>query len=221
MLESARRAAGERTRAAAWVLVGLIGAAFLATLWWRKNPSACPYGQRFFLELPRPFVTRSGLREILTPEPGERMLEVGPGTGYYSLHVARWLEPDGTLDVFDLQREMLDHTVRRAREQGISNIVSAQGDAQTLPYPDGAFDAAYLIATLGEIPDQEKALRELRRVLKPDGRLVVGEGFPDPHRVAFGTLLARAEEAGLRFERHLEGTLGYYARFAAVRVPGR
>jgi protein-L-isoaspartate O-methyltransferase len=217
VLESARRAAWKRAKAA-WVVGSLAGAAFLAALWWRKkrkNPSACPYGQRFFLEMPRPFVTLSGLREMLRPEPGERVLEVGPGTGYYSLYVARCLEPDGTLDVFDLQRGMLEHTLRRAQERGISNVVPTQGDAQTLPYPDGSFDAAYLVATLGEIPDQEQALRGLRRVLKPGGRLVVGEAFPDPHRVAFGTLLARAEKEGLRFERRLGGALGYYARFTA------
>lgn len=217
VLELARRAAGKRTKAA-WVIGGLAGAVFLTTLWWRehrKNPSACPYRQRFFLELPRPFVTRSRLWEILAPQPGEQVIEVGPGAGYYSLHVARWLEPDGILDVFDLQWEMLDHTVRRAREQGISNIVPNRGDVQALPYPNGAFDAAYLVATLGEVPDQEKALRELRRVLKPGGRLVVGEVFTDPHRVTFGTLLARAEKEGMPFERRLGGTLGYYARFAA------
>jgi hypothetical protein len=52
----------------------------------RKDPSACPYGLRFFLDVPHPFVTRSRLREILAPEPAQRVLEVGPGTGYYSLH---------------------------------------------------------------------------------------------------------------------------------------
>jgi hypothetical protein len=65
----------------------------------RNDPSACPYGLRFSLDLPHPYVTRSRLREILAPEPAQRVLEVGPGNGYYSLHAARWLEPDGTLEV--------------------------------------------------------------------------------------------------------------------------
>ncbi|MDP8973107.1 MAG: hypothetical protein M3N45_07975 [Actinomycetota bacterium] len=44
------------------------GAAVTAyALWWRKNPSACPYGLRFFVELPHPFITRTRLREILAP----------------------------------------------------------------------------------------------------------------------------------------------------------
>jgi ubiquinone/menaquinone biosynthesis C-methylase UbiE len=205
----------ERRRAAG-VAAGLVGVALLGLgLWWRKNPSACPYGLRFSLELPHPFLTRPRLREILAPGPGERLLEVGPGTGYHALHVAKWLEPGGTLYVLDVQQEMLDHTVRRAREQGTSNIAPQRGDARELPYPDDAFDAAYLNLVLGEVPDQVRTLRELQRVLKPGGRLVVGEALPDPHMVKFESLRGKAEAAGLRFERRLGGPLGYYARFTA------
>jgi ubiquinone/menaquinone biosynthesis C-methylase UbiE len=196
------------------VLVG--GASLLAYFVRQRNdPSVCPYGLRFSLALPRPFVTRSRLREMLSPEPGERVLEVGPGTGYYSLHVARWLEPKGTLEVLDIQQQMLDYTMRRTREMGISNIVPTPGDARALPYPDGHFDAAYLVATLGEVPDKGRALRELRRVLKRDGRLVVGEVLLDPHRVSFEELHRLTDMAGLDHERTLKGTLGYFAAFRA------
>src|ERR687890_1793638 len=101
----------------------------------------------------------------------------------------------------------------RAREMGISNIVPTQGDAQSLSYPDGYFDSAYLVATLGEVPDQGCALRELRRVLKRDGRLVVGEVLPDPHRVAFDKLHRLTNAAGLKHERTLKGRLGYFVAF--------
>ena len=182
-----------------------------AALWWRRNPSACPYGQRFWVQPPHPLVTRARLRDVLAPQPGERVLEVGPGTGYYTLDVAGWVLPGGRVDIFDIQPEMLEHTMRRARERGIDNIVATEGDAQSLPYPDATFDGAHLTTVLGEIPDQDAALRELARVLKPGGRLVVGELFGDPHWVSPGTLRRRAEAAGLRFERRSGSPLGYFA----------
>lgn len=189
------------------------GAALGAALWWRRNPSACPYGQRFWVEAPHPLITRSRLREVLAPVPGERVLEVGPGTGYYTVHVAEWVSPGGSVDIFDLQQEMLDHTMARAADRGVTNITATQGDAQRLPYPDAAFDAAYLVTVLGEIPDQDAALRELTRLLKPGGRLVVGELFGDPHWVSPKALRRRADAAGLRFVRRSGSALGYFARF--------
>jgi ubiquinone/menaquinone biosynthesis C-methylase UbiE len=140
------------------------------------------------------------------------MLEVGPGTGYYTLTVAEWIAP-GKLDIFDLQQEMLDHTMHRANDRGLTNVIPAQGDARRLPYTDTSFDAVYLVTVLGEVPDQDAALREIARVLKPGGRLVIGELFGDPHWVSPGALRARAETAGLTFERRLGSPLGYFGRF--------
>jgi ubiquinone/menaquinone biosynthesis C-methylase UbiE len=186
------------------------GAVLIAALWWRRHPSACPYAQRFWIESPHPFITRGRLREALAPAPGETVLEVGPGTGYYTLPVARWLAPEGRLHIVDSQQEMLDHTMRRAAQHGIGGIVARHGDARRLPYEDATFDAAYLVAVLGEVPDQDAALRELRRVLKPGGRLVVGELFGDPHMVTERALRRRVAAAGLRFERRVGPRFGYF-----------
>lgn len=199
-------------------LKGLLIAAALAVgaaaLWWRKNPSACPYSQRFWVQAPHPIITRDRLREVLAPQPGERVLEVGPGTGYYTLDVADWVGTEGKVEILDLQQEMLDHTMARAAERGIETISPTRADATEMPYEDGGFDAAYLITVLGEIPDQDAALRELARVLKPGGRLVVGELMGDPHYVALNKMRLRAAGVGLAFEQRSGNALGFFARFS-------
>jgi SAM-dependent methyltransferase len=200
-------------------LLAALAAALAAALWWRRHPSACPYSQRFWVEAPHPLITRDRLRRVLDPQPGERVLEVGPGTGYYSLPLAERLGPDGRLDLFDLQQEMLDHTLRRAGPLA-ARMHATQGDATALPYPDASFDAALLVTVLGEIPDREAALRELRRVLKPDGRLVVGEVALDPHVVFPRALERAAGAAGLRLDRRDGTALGYFAELRPTRTSG-
>ena len=205
----------DNTRKAMIFGILLLGAGAVASwvLRERSRPSACPFGQRIFLDMPRPFLRRDALLRLLDPAPGERVLEVGPGTGYYTLEVARHLEPGGQIDALDLQQAMLDEMMRRARAGGLSNVVPVQGDAQRMPFPDATFDVVFLVATLGEVPDRDRALRELRRVLKPGGRLIVGEGQPDPHMVPLAELQRGVGAAGLHYERHEGGRLGYLVRF--------
>jgi len=196
----------------------LFAAGALATvgvaLWWRKNPSACPYGQRFWVEAPHPIITRERLREVLRPEPGERILEIGPGVGYYTLDMAKWVGVEGKIEIFDLQQEFLDHTIRRAGERGLANIVPTRGDATDLPYEDDSIDAVVLTAVLGEIPDPVAALRQIKRVLKPSGRLVVGELFGDPHFTTQAALKRQAAEAGLSWQSHSGNWFGYFAHLS-------
>jgi ubiquinone/menaquinone biosynthesis C-methylase UbiE len=193
--------------------IGIFGAATLtAALWWRKNPSACPYGQRFWVEAPHPVITRDRLREVLGPQSGERVLEIGPGTGYYTLDMAEWVGADGRIEIFDLQQEFLDHVTGRAAERGLGNVTPTQGDATALPYEDASMDAVVLTAVLGEIPNPVAALREIRRVLKPDGRLIVGELFGDPHFTTRASLQRQAAEAGLTLEAHSGNWFAYFAR---------
>lgn len=137
------------------------------------------------------------------------------GIGHHALAVAPSLLPGGTLDVLDLQQEMLDAVARRAAAAGVTNVVPRQGNAHELPYPDATFDAAYLSAVLGEIPDQARALEELRRVLKSGGRLVVAEVLLDPDYVPLSRLRDEARRAGFVFEEKLGPGFAYLARFRA------
>ena len=202
-------------------LLALAGLGTLAAaLWLRKNPSACPYSQRIFVELPHPGITRARLIEALDPRPGERVLEIGPGTGYYTFEMAERLA-GGQVDIFDIQQEMLDHVMRAANRRGVTNVRPALGDAQALPYAADSFDAVVLITVLGEIPDQDRALAEVTRVLKPGGRLIVGEMIVDPHIVPLGQLRERGSRAGLSFTHRVGSRLAFFARLekAAAAPP--
>ena len=202
-----------------WVVGVLAGLALTTILGWtshalsRRYPGPMPYIFRWGLLWPRGFLSPHRLRAILEPRSGERILELGPGIGVHALPVATSLAPSGTLDVLDVQQPMLDHLARRAARARVVNIVPKTGDGQRLPYPSATFDGAYLIDTLGEMPDATAVLHELRRTLKPGGRLVVGEHFLDPDFVSLRLLKRRAQAAGFVFERRSGNALIYLTRF--------
>lgn len=198
--------------AAVSLLVG-IAAGFAARVLSRRSPAPMPHWMRAVLFLPRTFQSAERLKTMLQLRPGQRVLEIGPGVGIHALPVAAALAPTGVLEVLDVQRPMLEVLMRRARLAGVTNVRPRVGDARILPYPDGSFDAAYLISVLGEVPDSKVALRELCRVLKPGGRLVVGEIVLDPDFIALLALKESLAAAGFAFERRSGPGLVYLASF--------
>jgi len=201
-----------------WAIATGVGAA-LAAAWWLADQAPYPYAQRCLLDVPLPFLTAARIDAVLQPRPGERMLEIGPGTGLQSLHVAPQLGPRGRLDVLDIQQAMLDHVVRRAERDGLPTITPTRSDARELPYGDETFDAVYAVTALGEIPEPDRVLREVARVLKPGGRLVVGE-FLDRHWISFGRLHRLADAAGLHLAERRGPGPAYLARFRPCPVDG-
>jgi SAM-dependent methyltransferase len=185
-------------------------------VWSRRSPVPMPYFMRWVLLVHRGPHSPKRINGILQPRSGERILEIGAGVGVHALPIAPSLLPNGVLHVLDVQQEMLHELKRRAASGGVVNIVPSRGDAQALPYPDHTFDAAYLVAVLGEIPDASLALRELRRVLKPGGRLLVGEVLIDPDFISLLALQERAREAGFVFERRVGPSFAYCAVFRPV-----
>lgn len=171
-----------------------------------------PHQLRWLLRLPRGTHSPRHLLAVLHPAPGERILEIGGGIGVHAIPVAKALGR-GELCTLDIQAPMLDSLVRAAARAGVANITPGLGDGQALPYEDASFDAAYLISVLGEMPAPAAALAELRRVLKPGGRLILGEMAIDPDFVRLGTLKRQAREAGLTFTGIAGWPLSYLARF--------
>jgi ubiquinone/menaquinone biosynthesis C-methylase UbiE len=159
-----------------------------------------------------PFLAKADLDQILQPRTGERMLELGPGTGLQTLHIAPQLGPEGRLDIVDIQQEMLDHVMSRAAEKALDIVHPHRADARELPFEDRTFDAVYLVTALGEIPEPDRVLAAAARVLKPGGRLVVGEFF-DRHWIPFGRLHRLADTQGLHLTARRGPSMAYLARF--------
>jgi ubiquinone/menaquinone biosynthesis C-methylase UbiE len=112
-------------------------------------------------------------------KPDAHVLEVGPGSGYYSVEVAKRV-PHGSLTLLDLQPEMLAMATLKLQRAGIGNFTTHTTNANRLPFEDASFDVIFMVTVLGEIADQDAFLSEAFRVLKRGGVLSITEHHPDP-----------------------------------------
>lgn len=129
---------------------------------------------------------------------GMDVLEIGPGNGHYTCAAARWVGSEGTVTAADVQPRMLTLVKAREEREGVTNISTRLADAMALPFAVGTFDAAYMIAVLGEVPDELTALRECHRVLRPGGTLALCEMLPDPDFITTRRAVRLARLAGFR-----------------------
>jgi ubiquinone/menaquinone biosynthesis C-methylase UbiE len=175
----------------------------LLQAWWdrlrgRLEPVPCPFSDAAVLDRPARALV-AGPDRILGAfgiRPGERAVEIGPGTGYYSPDAALRVGAHGRLMCLDLQRDMLLEVRRRVRRSGRDNVDLIVANATAIPLGSASVDHVFLIGVLGEIPDRAGALCEFRRVLRPGGRLSVSEQLPDPDFVTKRTLRRELSAAG-------------------------
>lgn len=121
---------------------------------------------RRLIQPPRRTVARLDL------DPDAAVLEIGPGPGYFSIELARSV-PQGDVVLVDLQHEMLRMARQRLHEA--ANVRYASADASELPFRDGVFDAVLVVAVLGEIPDANRCVAELSRVVRTGATALFAE----------------------------------------------
>lgn len=110
-----------------------------------------------------------------TLQPGEKVVDVGSGAGIDSLIAARMVAPEGQVVGVDMTPAMLEKARCAAQEAGIDNVEFRKGYAEALPIADGWADVVISNGMLNLVPDKTAALQEMARVLKPGGRLQIGD----------------------------------------------
>ncbi len=126
-----------------------------------------------------------GIADALELRAGDEVLDVGCGTGTLTLALAERVGPAGSAVGVDASPEMID----AAREKSSGVGIGAEFDlvpAQDLPFPDGRFDAVVTSLTIHHLPPEDRvgALREIIRVVRPGGRVVIAEFQPPANRIA-------------------------------------
>ena len=123
------------------------------------------------------------LLELLRPSPGDRLLDVGTGTGLVALRAVAWVGRSATVTGTDFAAPMVTLATQAAKEQDADGVTFCQMDAEQLDFPDASFDAVTCAFALFQFPDMIGALAEMQRVLKPGGRLGLsnwGPGYFSP-----------------------------------------
>ncbi|MGH2345994.1 MAG: class I SAM-dependent methyltransferase [Chloroflexota bacterium] len=105
-------------------------------------------------------------------QPGQRILDLGTGTGAVAVRAAAAVGPGGRVVAVDLSVEMLELARERAVQVGCPDITFEEGRAETIPAGDQAFDAVLASLSMMYVIDRAAAAREIARVLRPGGRLV-------------------------------------------------
>lgn len=139
--------------------------------------------------------------------------DVGAGSGYMTLRIARLVGPAGRVYANDLQPAMLQIIGRKAQSEHLANIEVIQGTETDARLPDNAVDLAILVDVYHEMWHSQEMLQSLRRSLKADGQLVLVEyrkedsGIPIAvtHRMSVAEARTEVEAEGFRFDRLVPG----------------
>ncbi len=133
---------------------------------------------------PKGTLTKAGLKD------GMSLCDIGAGSGIFTFPAAKISK--GAIYALEVSDDMIEILKKRAEEKRLSNVIVKKVESETLPLEDGICDMAIMVTVLHEIEDQETMLREIKRVLKEKGRLVIIEfhekgtpiGPPEGHRLS-------------------------------------
>jgi predicted methyltransferase len=151
--------------------------------------------------------------DLIGIAPGMVVADVGAGTGYMTIRLARRVGPTGKVYANDLQRPMLQIIQDKARAGQLSNVEVVQGAEDDAHLPENTIDLALLVDVYHELRRPQEMLRSIRRSLKPGGQLVLVEyrkedasiPIAPTHRMSVAEARAEVEAEGFAFDRLVPG----------------
>jgi ubiquinone/menaquinone biosynthesis C-methylase UbiE len=153
-----------------------------------------------------------GALDALGLRPGMVVADVGAGTGYMSLRLAKRVGPGGMVYANDLQPEMLRRLRENAAKAGLTNIQTVQGEEADTKLPAGRMDLVLLVDVYHEFSKPREMIDKIRESLKPDGRLVLLEyrkedpkvPIREEHKMTVAEVKAELEPQGLVLSKVIE-----------------
>ena len=196
-------------------------------LGWRlvsnRKSLPCPSWLGWMVEMDNPFTKTnraSVIIGLLGLQPGMKVLDAGCGPGRLSIPAAQAIGPQGELTALDLQPGMLTRVEEKAQSAGLTNLRFVQAGLGEGKLEKEYYDRAMLVTVLGEIPEQEAALKEIYEVLKPGGMLSITEVIFDPHFQSRESVQKMAGKVGLREIGFFGKRLAYTIHFEKSRLAG-
>jgi ubiquinone/menaquinone biosynthesis C-methylase UbiE len=171
--------------------------------------------QRKVMQPPEKIISRSGIDKGMT------VLEIGCGSGAFTTDVARAIGNKGILSALDIEIKMLKQVaskLNRIENKDIKNVKLVQASAYALPFSKESFDIVYMVAVFQEIPNKEKALKEINRVLKNNGILSISEFIVDPDYPLKSTTIKMVQRTGFNLNIVSGNFFNYTITFGKNKV---
>lgn len=146
------------------------------------------------------------IMDVLHVADGSKVADIGAGAGWFTIHLARRVGPNGLVYSQDVQREMLEAIKRRVQREGLQNVRTTLGSGSDPKLPVAGLDAIVVVDAYQEVDDRVTFLQNLARALKPNGLIGVvnwkpgrgGPGPPENVRVDKASVTADVNAAKLR-----------------------
>jgi ubiquinone/menaquinone biosynthesis C-methylase UbiE len=150
--------------------------------------------------------------EALDLRAGMTVADIGAGTGYYTVRLARKVGPEGRVYATDIQPGMLRLLERRVAADRLTNVVPVLGAPDDPRLPPGAIDVALMVDVYHELAAPQAFVRRLREALRPDGRLVLIEfrkedpdvPIREEHKMSVAQVRDELSADGYRLERVID-----------------